>query len=257
MTEPTANQEAVAAGDTAIVDRLCSLLATSRDGLIDRIMADRFKAGRVPDQPDPAFVPDKLLYEGDCPDGLVPYTKNGEIITISADQHDAIWRAFAIWQVVYRHEKGVYPDMSNSANLSKSCLLGRLLFEGKPPLPAPPPLNMSAGWYDLIETGHADLNHRFDVYGPYETPDGFRPEVTADLVVNIGQSIWVVLDQAHGVYEVECLDTRRAPGRWTLRHRTGDDPQVQCGHHRVDPGGPDDRWEPSYFTADDWILDRQ
>jgi hypothetical protein len=74
----------------------------------------------------------------------------GRPVTITEDQARAIWRAVHVWMDVYRHEKGKYPEFGEP-NLAKSCLLGRMLFEGRPPLPEAPPLVMSAPAYWLVD----------------------------------------------------------------------------------------------------------
>ncbi len=72
-------------------------------------------------------------------------------ITITWEQVRAINHALVIWQQVYRKEKGKDPDLNNVANMWKSCLLGRILVEGKPPLENPPPVICSAPAYHLVD----------------------------------------------------------------------------------------------------------
>jgi len=88
----------------------------------------------------------------EIPEHWYPYKdKDGKAVTITWDHIYAIWHAFRIWQEVYKKEKGEYPDMKNAANWQKSCLLRRLLVDGKPPLPEPPPVYMGAPAYHLVD----------------------------------------------------------------------------------------------------------
>lgn len=76
---------------------------------------------------------------------------NGDSVTITWDQVRAINHALMVWREVYRKEKGDYPDLNNVANLWKSCLLGRMLVEGKPPLENAPPVVCAAPAYHLVD----------------------------------------------------------------------------------------------------------
>lgn len=89
----------------------------------------------------------------------------GQPVTITP-QHcvgDAKWRhqQFAAFlhawtvraELVRRHktpaEARLMNDLSNVANYSKSCLMGRMLYDGLPPLTDPPPLVMAAPDYSV------------------------------------------------------------------------------------------------------------
>ena len=119
--------------------------------------------------PDDAHVwvypPDERVTCEACSHALVPKFKvdpslpemqpfrnlQGEVVTITLDQVYAIWKAFDIWRRVYEAELGHAPDLNNPANWMKSCLLWRLLGEGKPPTAARPPLDHSVPQWHLVE----------------------------------------------------------------------------------------------------------
>lgn len=126
------------------------------------------------------------------PDWELITDENGNPITINWDQSYAIWRAIDIWRKVaiefggehYEYLKDSPPRL---VDMEKSCLLGRMTMEGKPPLPEPPPTCFSAPWYNLIEDGHAHLwLNEFTVYGPYDDQSDF------ERIINIGQRKWFV-----------------------------------------------------------------
>lgn len=133
-------------------------------------------AGQQTDQNDDAVDAPATVSYG-VPENWRPYERDGQVVTLTGDQVFAVQRAFFAWsQVVDREQADRDPkdrqnNMANPANWQKSCLLGRMLMDGKPPLPVPPPRAYSAPWYSLIENGWADLTSS-DVSGPYEDEDG-------------------------------------------------------------------------------------
>lgn len=126
---------------------------------------------------------------------------------ITQEQGDRIWEAIHTWQRVAR-EAGK-PVEFTLPNVMKSCLLGRMLYEGKPPLPKPPPLAYSAPWYSLIEEGVAHLSDH-DVYPLPSGP-----------VVLVCQHRWTVVEpQPNG-----WLLTNDGDDRWMLRrYMEGEEP---------------------------------
>lgn len=170
------------------------------------------------------------------PTWLPPYCdESGKPVTLTADQIHAVWRAVQIWQRVYFDAKGEHLEFTQ-ANLQKSCLLGRLLRDGKPPLPNPPPLAYSAPWYSLIENGRAQITAR-DIYAGY---DGY---------MLICQDRWEIVSKSE--HDEQWALTHRNTGevRWLLRPITSEDEPQVCGQRR----GIGDTWEPTYY---DMILER-
>lgn len=84
--------------------------------------------------------------------------KDGNPVTITEEQCAAIRHAARTWAKVTR-DSGYsaagwieeLSDMLNGANVSKSCLLNRMLYQGKDPLDDPPPTVMSAPAYYLTD----------------------------------------------------------------------------------------------------------
>lgn len=70
---------------------------------------------------------------------------------INEDQLRWLIDRLYVWLRTVSKEKGERPDLNNTANITKSCLLYRLTVEAKEPLPHPPPRSYSAPWYQLIE----------------------------------------------------------------------------------------------------------
>jgi hypothetical protein len=150
-----------------------------------------------------------------------------------------VQRALYIWQRVYEAEKGEKPDLNNTANLTKSCLLGRMLTTGKLPLDLPPPTADSAPWYQLVETGEAHFTTTFANWWPHDFPDGRK-------ALGIHGHLWTrVRDLEGGGWEVSDLG---APGRWEMRPlREGEDRKVVG--RSIASGKPEDIFS-------DWILKR-
>jgi hypothetical protein len=173
----------------------------------------------------------------------------GEAVTLTWDQIYAVQRAFSIWQqVVDKEQADRDPQarqsyMLNPANWQKSCLLGRLLTTGKPPLPVPPPRYMSGPWYEVIENNRADLHgDQFnEVYGPVEH-DGRRlfniaGDIGWEVVRKAAPEGWIVSYPGHG--------------EWLLRHRTNADPPAKKGTS-IASGQPVTIW----MGPLDWVLER-
>ena len=71
-------------------------------------------------------------------------------MVLTPHQVRAIWNAIDIWQDVCRTELGK-PLPFTKPNLAKSRLLGRMLIDGRPPLPDAPPHFLGAGGYHLVD----------------------------------------------------------------------------------------------------------
>jgi hypothetical protein len=136
------------------------------------------------------------------------------------------------------------PEFPSSADIFKGCLLGRMTMQGKPPLPSPPPTSYSAPWYSLIENNGANLHGGqmgfSDVSGPHRWTE-------EDDWLFICQYRWKILRMEGAAYIITCDN---APGEWTLRHRTKDDPQVRGGRTLQEDG----TYGPFYLNESDWIL---
>lgn len=158
---------------------------------------------------------------------------------ITEQQGQRIMEALSTWGRIYREEKGKYPEW-NYANITKSCLLGRLIYDGKEPLPDPPPRYLSAPWYSLIEKGRSHLLREFAMFRHGDK-------------IAIGQDDgWTLVKEwPDGTLLLEYPRN----GRWVLRAVTEDDEQVVGGHTLVDGDGrPLDKPEPVYC---DTIIERE
>lgn len=88
-----------------------------------------------------------------------PWTRNdGTVVTLTPEHCDAIAQALAVYRRVCEKE-GKPPTFDVDAAIGilsflrvKSCLMGRLLYDGKPPLVDAPPLVMAAPDYSLEGT---------------------------------------------------------------------------------------------------------
>jgi hypothetical protein len=99
----------------------------------------------------------------------------GEVVTITPLQGAAVWRAMEIWREVCSEADSNWirePEYtSNWINAMKSRLLGRMLYDGKPPHPTAPPNSYAGGWWEVVEDGIAFLyEHAYG--GPYSDGDG-------------------------------------------------------------------------------------
>lgn len=159
---------------------------------------------------------------------------------LTDDQARDLRSCFYAWEQI-RRENG-YDSTPTGIDIEKSCLLGRMTMEGKPPLPTPPPTAYAAPWYALIENGRADLL-RHDVWGPTDL-DGAT-------VMGICHTAWNVVRLGDPSGYV--ITHEKAAGEWVLRHRTESDPQVRAGTRRQSDGS----WTPFYADADDWVLEQQ
>lgn len=102
-------------------------------------------------------------------DWKIHHDYEGAPVTLTVEHCRAIRQAASVWLNVVRTQhkladegKGPRPagtlkaveevvQALHSPALAKSCLMGRMLYEGKPPLPEPPPLVFSAPAYHLVE----------------------------------------------------------------------------------------------------------
>jgi hypothetical protein len=95
--------------------------------------------------------------------------KAGNPITVTEEQCAAIRHAGQVWLDVVQteHERGIkvatpveavskVVEALNSATFMKSCLMGRMLYQGRDPLPEAPPVIHSAPAYYLTDP---DLCH--------------------------------------------------------------------------------------------------
>lgn len=80
----------------------------------------------------------------------MPVDKSGRPITFTWEQVNAIWKYVSIWKKIYFKEKKQLPEF-NEANMAKSCLMGRMMMEGLPPLKDAPPVVLSAPAYHLVD----------------------------------------------------------------------------------------------------------
>lgn len=139
----------------------------------------------------------------------------------------------------------------SSADITKSCLLGRMLIEGKPPLPTPPPRAYSAPWYAVVENNGADLPGGVfqSVEGPYDNI-AWKAKAwpASNRWLSICQDLWHIEREIPGGYIVT---HERLKGEWTLRHRTEEDPVVRGGTTRNHETG---KYEEFYYGLADWVL---
>lgn len=85
-----------------------------------------------------------------------PWTTNdGQVVTLLPEHCDAIYQALVVYKRVCEKERS-QPTFDVDAAIgivsilrSKSCLMGRLLYDGKAPLVDAPPLVMAAPDYSL------------------------------------------------------------------------------------------------------------
>lgn len=84
--------------------------------------------------------------------------RDGNPVTITPQQCEAIRHALRVWADVVRHENYYLADhiaeLSQhawDANLMKSCLMGRMLYQGRPPLDEKPPVVHAAPAYHLVD----------------------------------------------------------------------------------------------------------
>lgn len=87
----------------------------------------------------------------------------GNAVTITEEQCVAIRHAVRTWAAVVAQEKqgaeyGITPELAqeisnsfNSVYISKSCLMGRMLYQGRPPLDEAPPVEYAAPAYHLTD----------------------------------------------------------------------------------------------------------
>lgn len=112
-----------------------------------------------------------------------PPVKKNKPHTIDEDQLRYLIQCLYTWQNTVYKESGERPDLNNTANITKSCLLYRLCVDGKDPLPFPPPRSFSAPWYSLIEESYGQP------YEVYFRPDN-TPVVGGDVIID--QCVWKV-----------------------------------------------------------------
>lgn len=162
---------------------------------------------------------------------------------ITEQQGQRIMAALTTWSSIVKQEKGEYPDW-NYTNITKSCLLGRLIYEGKDPLPVPPPRFMSAPWYYLIENGRCHFWRRFGV-SLYER-DGEQHLV-------VGQDGEWKLIEVRDDGSIVAEYPRN--GRWLIRPVGPDDEPVEGGRTIINPetNTRDGGSYPVYF---DTIIER-
>lgn len=124
---------------------------------------------------NPEFVPGWDVYRD----------ANGNPVTVTEQQCAAIWHAISVVDAVRRAE-GHGP--LSRAEIAKSRLLGRMLYEGLPPTKTKPPKNLGGPDWALLRGGdpfgpeqprvRIDLNVRLGRYGTYagfEDVEGVEP----------------------------------------------------------------------------------
>lgn len=84
--------------------------------------------------------------------------EHGKPVTITPKQCAAIQHAARTWlQVAEAEDYRAAPQIRalveafNLAVVQKSCLMGRMLYDGKPPLPEAPPVVNAAPAYHLVD----------------------------------------------------------------------------------------------------------
>lgn len=157
---------------------------------------------------------------------------------LTPEQGERLWKALDTWQRVAAEAGN--PVQFSAVNIRKSCLLGRLLYEGKPPLPKPPPCAYSAPWYSLIEEGGAGLTD-LDIYVPEGRLSG---------QVVICQTQWTIVERQEPPID-GWLITFDGADRWMLRRYLPDEERTVVGHSIDLRGG-----EPETVYAD-WMLARR
>lgn len=76
----------------------------------------------------------------------------GDPSLLTGDQAKAVLRALYVWATIRtKHSPTSSPPMLAYAALVKSCLLGRLLYDGRPPMAEPPPVHYAAPSYHLVD----------------------------------------------------------------------------------------------------------
>lgn len=78
---------------------------------------------------------------------------NGQAVTITAEQVDAIWHAIEVVEDVRRSEGYESLWGNPEANLYKSRLLGRMLIAGLPPTRTKPPTEWGGPVWSLLPGG--------------------------------------------------------------------------------------------------------
>lgn len=128
---------------------------------------------------------------------------------INEDQLRWLIDRLYVWLQTVSKEKGERPDLNNTANITKSCLLYRLTVEAKEPLPHPPPRAYSAPWYELIEQ---EIGSAYEVWAD-ETERGARVAINQDagwrFVEQVSDDHWIIEYDHWGHWH---LWHRRNPG---------------------------------------------
>lgn len=86
-----------------------------------------------------------------------PYSENGEVVTLEPKHCRAIHHALRVYARVQEKEGSPCFDYQALSGLlafmsAKSCLMGRLLYDGKAPLVDAPPTSWAAPDYSLEES---------------------------------------------------------------------------------------------------------
>lgn len=97
---------------------------------------------------------EKDFRASDNPDWQPWRDAEGNVVTFTQDHCNALMRALYIYQSVVGRHGGQAFDVDEAITImhfirAKSCLMGRLLYEGKPPLVDAPPTVMAAPDYSL------------------------------------------------------------------------------------------------------------
>jgi len=110
-------------------------------------MSEEDPRGVNPWQENPEWVAEWDVYRDE----------HGRPVTITVEQSRAIWHAIRVADAVREKETGesFWQDGSvqAQANLGKSRLLGRMLFEGKPPTKTSPPMADGGPAWWMMEGG--------------------------------------------------------------------------------------------------------
>jgi hypothetical protein len=167
---------------------------------------------------------------------------------LTNEQSKDIWKCIYRWEAI-RRENG-YRSTPTLIDVSKSCLLGRMLLEGKPPLDIPPPTAHAAPWYKLIEDGYAVFSSKFNfLYGPMPAEKYSDYHGNNRFVMNICGCLWGAEYEGEFSYQVF---HDGAPGKWILRNLRPEDGQFEGGLERQMDGS----FKPFFLNENDWILKR-
>lgn len=173
----------------------------------------------------------------DIPDHWLPLKdSDGNPITFDWRQIQAMNHAVSVWLEIKAKYDTRWDGQIRHVDMMKSRLLGRMMIQGLPPHKYPPPLEMSGGWWELVEHGRCGFSKRF---APYDN----------GTYLNIWGHPWVVFERS-GNY----ITLVRRPGetseKWIYRpvRDEAEAHRYQCGT-TIENGPAEPIWA-------DFILER-